>query len=109
MTLLPRLLLLRNCGRLKFLEIQGQNRARRDCYCLEYDDFSGVGTQTKVALKKNGNKQGQRTMNKGGTYKHGIKQERKETRKKEPQSEVSAMQNGLEGCIHPWTRMLKQV
>ena len=109
MTLLPRLLLLRNCGRLKFLEIQGQNRARRDCYCLEYDDFSGVGTQTKVALKKNGNKQGQRTMNKGGTDKHGIEQERKEIREKEPQSEVSAMQNGLEGCIHPWTRMLKQV
>ena len=51
-TLLTTLLLLRNCGRQKFLEIQGQNGARRDCYCLESDNFSEVGTQTNVALKK---------------------------------------------------------
>jgi len=50
-----------------------------------------------MTLKKaNKNKEGQRTMNKGGTNKHGIEEIRKEKRTKEPGSEVSAMPNGLE-------------
>jgi len=69
-----------------------------------------VGAETNMTLKKtNKNKQGQRTMNKGGTNKHGIEENRNQTRTKEPRSEVSSMPNGLEVCIYNlFLRKVKQ-